>query len=479
MPLYRSGSGSSVGGVIVGGTAGRVVYEATGPVLADSANFQYSTAENLGLSITPTVGFHQLGGNMRLQALATPSAPTVTVNSGSGTNYYYYIVAEDRNAYRTVPSAASSVASSSATPNNTITWTTVAGAVKYYVLRHTAGTLPAAPSTGNYLVGTWTSGSLSVTDTNAAGTSFTTNSRNATADFIVDGSISCPGAGGSDTEHFGGGSTAAGTRSCSVGPSASCAGTQSVSFGYGALGAGGYSVAVGYGAQAWSTSDTCVGNGASAAANVTYGTAIGQAAAISGTSASSIVLGVGATINGLNSSIAIGRSAAASASNQLVVGSTTYFISTVCVGYGVTVTSNGTPASMVLTTTSGAEGSTDVPGNNIIIAGGKSTGLGVGGYVKFQTSPAAIATGSGTNALVDRVLIDQNGNVVLAATGSALATDAVNGFSYIPTCAGIPTGVPAYLPTGAAPVVYNTTDNRLCIYNPTGTPAWKFVTLGA
>lgn len=455
MPLYRSSSGSSIGGSILGGTAGRIVYESTGPILADSANLQYSTAGNLGLSITPTVGFHQLGGDMRLQALATASAPTVTVNSGSGTNYYYYIVSEDRNGYRTVPSAASTVASSSATPNNTITWASVAGSVKYYVLRHTAGTLPAAPSTGNYLVGTWTSGALSVTDTSAAGTSFTTNSRNATADLIVDGAISCPGAG-TASEHFGALSSSTGNYSLAVGNLSASTGISSLAVGYGSTVSGLEGVAVGKSVSAGAAS-----------------TAIGATASC-GDHSTAIGYGSGSSNTG---SISIGRGATPNASKQCVIGGTIYPITTLYIGGGISRTSAG--EAVTITSSSGATGSSDIPGNNITIAGGNSTGTGAGGYIKFQTAPAALGTGTALNTLTDRVLIDQKGNVVLAASGAALATDAVNGFSYIPTCEGVPTGVPAYLPTGAAPIVYNTTDNRLCVYNPTGTPAWKFITLGA
>ncbi len=58
--------------------------------------------------------------------------------------------------------------------------------------------------------------------------------------------------------------------------------------------------------------------------------------------------------------------------------------------------------------------------------------------------------------------ITKAGSVILADT--VLATTATDGFTYVPTCAGIPTGVPTGQ-LGTAPVVYDTTDNKLYVYN--------------
>ena len=35
----------------------------------------------------------------------------------------------------------------------------------------------------------------------------------------------------------------------------------------------------------------------------------------------------------------------------------------------------------------------------------------------------------------------------------------------IPSCAGTPTGTPADIPTGQAPIVYNSTDKKLCVWD--------------
>lgn len=67
------------------------------------------------------------------------------------------------------------------------------------------------------------------------------------------------------------------------------------------------------------------------------------------------------------------------------------------------------------------------------------------------------------------------GSLILKSTRSvtigetALATTATDGFLYIPTCAGTPTGVPTTLP-GTAPIVINTTNNKLYFYS---SGAWR------
>ncbi len=72
------------------------------------------------------------------------------------------------------------------------------------------------------------------------------------------------------------------------------------------------------------------------------------------------------------------------------------------------------------------------------------------------------------DAVFFNVNLTANGDVVIGAAG-ALATTATLNFLDIPTCAGAPTGVPGRLPTGKVAVVYDTTNNKLWIYNG----AWK------
>lgn len=67
-----------------------------------------------------------------------------------------------------------------------------------------------------------------------------------------------------------------------------------------------------------------------------------------------------------------------------------------------------------------------------------------------------------TQAL-ERMRITSTGNIVAGAS-AALATTATDGFLYVPTCAGTPTGTPTAI-TGMAPIVVNTTNNKLYFYS--------------
>jgi hypothetical protein len=75
--------------------------------------------------------------------------------------------------------------------------------------------------------------------------------------------------------------------------------------------------------------------------------------------------------------------------------------------------------------------------------------------------------GAGNNGFVNPVFQATTTESFIAGKGG-LATDAVNGFLYIPNCAGTPTGVPTSI-TGYTPIVYDTTGDKIYIYNG----AWK------
>lgn len=104
-------------------------------------------------------------------------------------------------------------------------------------------------------------------------------------------------------------------------------------------------------------------------------------------------------------------------------------------------------------------GTADVSGATIDLTGGNGTGTGNGGDIVMIPGAA-----SGTGA---------RGHVVLNGTGAALATNAAGGFVCVPSCAGTPTGTPANIPTGASPMVYDTSANKLWIHNG----SWRGVVL--
>ena len=72
--------------------------------------------------------------------------------------------------------------------------------------------------------------------------------------------------------------------------------------------------------------------------------------------------------------------------------------------------------------------------------------------------PLIFANNGGT----ERARIPAAGGVVVGT--AALATTATDGFLYVPTCAGAPTGTPT-TQTGTAPIVVDTTNNKLYFYS--------------
>lgn len=80
-----------------------------------------------------------------------------------------------------------------------------------------------------------------------------------------------------------------------------------------------------------------------------------------------------------------------------------------------------------------------------------------------ETGDLALYTKPSTGAIVQNMRISALGSVVLG-NEVALATNANDGFLYIPTCAGTPSGTPtAY--TGKVALIYDTTNNKMYVYN--------------
>lgn len=77
-----------------------------------------------------------------------------------------------------------------------------------------------------------------------------------------------------------------------------------------------------------------------------------------------------------------------------------------------------------------------------------------GGYITFSNGSVG--------SPLERMRVGVNGNVSIG--DAALATTATDGFLYITSCAGVPTGVPTAI-TGRIPLVVDSTNNRMYIYS--------------
>jgi hypothetical protein len=70
-----------------------------------------------------------------------------------------------------------------------------------------------------------------------------------------------------------------------------------------------------------------------------------------------------------------------------------------------------------------------------------------------------------TTALVHNEGAGTGADGSVAFNDAALATNATKGFIMIPSCAGVPSGVPADIPTGQIPIVFDSTNNKLYAYD--------------
>lgn len=99
----------------------------------------------------------------------------------------------------------------------------------------------------------------------------------------------------------------------------------------------------------------------------------------------------------------------------------------------------------------------------------------VAGTVSSGVVPATYSFNLWDTAGVEQTVLQLTSkkNVVLGTT-AALATNATDGFVYVPTCAGTPSGAPTAF-TGKVAMVYDTTNHKLYIYDG----GWKTTTVFA
>jgi hypothetical protein len=113
-------------------------------------------------------------------------------------------------------------------------------------------------------------------------------------------------------------------------------------------------------------------------------------------------------------------------------------------GQETTTTQN--TAARIIVEADGTPGTNDMPGR-----------------ISFAT------TADGASSPSTRLTINSAGSIIVGNSSSALGTTATGGFLYVPSCAGLPTGVPTAI-TGVVPIVVDTTNSKLYFYSG---GAWK------
>jgi hypothetical protein len=122
--------------------------------------------------------------------------------------------------------------------------------------------------------------------------------------------------------------------------------------------------------------------------------------------------------------------------------------------YALTVDTGAVPAASFKSTTGGPQA---IATDGTVT---QAVGYTVSSYAFNGTTsnhPWALLTNNTT-----RVEVSPTGNFVIGT--AALLTTATDGFLYVPTCAGTPTGTPTSY-SGAAPIVIDTTNNKLYFYS--------------
>lgn len=173
---------------------------------------------------------------------------------------------------------------------------------------------------------------------------------------------------------------------------------------------GSFSIAIGNQANTIAAEGTAVGAGASAEG---HSVVLGRSALATSTSA--IAIGSNATVGGISatSSIAIGRSATANNEpNVFALGSNSYQISKLYLGQGAVPLLNGLFSSVTIMTQQGATfapgGNVDASAGTLVLAGAQGTGSGLGSSVIIATAPAG-GSGTSINPHVNRLEITQSG----------------------------------------------------------------------
>lgn len=199
------------------------------------------------------------------------------------------------------------------------------------------------------------------------------------------------------------------------------------------------------------------------------GSSTGGFVAVNGTSGAVNVEGRDGTSSGASVIVAAGDASAGTGGHVQIIGGNATGGNAGNVEFiAGSVASTHTAGHVLLTSGSGTGGNGNA--GNITLTLGTPNGTGSSGAVRVNIR-------SGGTFAVDRdnvnaFAVDANNNVIVG--NAALATSATNGFLYITTSAGAPTGTPTTV-TGRAPIHVDATNNRLYFYS---SGAWRDATAG-
>jgi len=167
--------------------------------------------------------------------------------------------------------------------------------------------------------------------------------------------------------------------------------------------------------------------------------------------------------------IGYGSSANSSDNYEALIGGNELKISNLYIGQGRWSASSDALGPVKIQVTSpvpnsnsiGLTAQSNANGVDFILAGSQPTGSGNGGSLLFQIAPGGGTSGSAARALVTTLKLTSTKSII---AGGVLGTTATDGFLYISSAPGVPTGTPT-TQSGTAPIVIDTANNRLYFYS--------------
>lgn len=316
---------------------------------ADGADIECNSTGGIAINLRPG---RAAGTNSALIQFGTPLAAPALAPANTARLYFNgtdLLISVNGGAYSTVGGGSLDAAYQS---GREINLTDAIGSVLLDTTARTAGTMLGI----NAQAASVLTGNVIAIDIDLA-TNVTPGAFTRTGLRVQGGFISCPDTG-TDSERFGSGALATGTRGTAVGFFSSATDTNTIAAGW-------FSSAGASGASSY---------GMSASSQGTDSTAIGTNTSVLAGHTASIALGAGALTTG---------------ANQLVAGSNQAgrHLSEAYFGAGVT---DATPQVSFTINTTGGSG-TDISGTSLILAGGRPTGNGTGGSVRLQVAPAGLS----------------------------------------------------------------------------------------